>query len=1102
MDPSPSPKRSLPTNGQHSLSRRPGHKAWLRAYLLLLFVVPLMAGTYWMYLKSKEEIATEELQSDLLRARAMATIVEKDFTSAEDILSSIADRPVLKDKWSRSDLTSIETDLQEARALEPAFLFVGVFDVEGTSRVVVPHADILGTSFGYRDWYRGVTAHWQPYISEVYRTAVDPKPWVVAVAVPIRDANGNPAGILMGTYSVSELTRKFSAIEKGSQSEYYILDQNGVVAASPDVNALSEPFSIPGLLGMSRPLSGLESSEQFRRAGRNMFAEFAPVPNLGWAVVYCRPESVALAPALHLKTEYRTVSLYLLLVYLATAALAAFLMRRQTKLLSENQALNVELEERITQSKLAREELDRFFNLSPDMLCIAGTDGFFKRLNRAWEKTLGHSIEELMAVPFFEFLHPDDRRSSGREVERLDGNWSTIGFENRFRCKDGSYQWLSWNAVPFVEQHVIYAVGRNVTALKHTEQALRLSEERNRLLFECNPQSVYVYDVETLLILDVNKAAIRNYGYSREEFLALSIKDLRPPEDVPVLLESLAKATGAVQDHKVWRHRKKDGTLLDAEISSNSIIYGGRNARVVVATDITERKRTEAALAQAKEAAERSNTFKDQFLSTMSHELRTPLNAVLGFSDLLTEERYGQLNERQIRYVSHINKGGHHLLRLINDILDLSKIEAGRLQLAIENVPINRTFAEAFDTLRPLADKKSHSLVLTASPNLNVMADATRFKQILLNLIGNAIKFTPPGGKIELGARKVDQTVRVEVRDSGPGIPPEQQRRIFEAFYRLTQTDKAVEGTGLGLAITQRLVELHGGKLGLESEPGSGSCFYFTLPLAPTFESNEPSKPKSRSEAPESSRILVVEDDLAAAQLLQSQLTSAGYEAILCNGQSALETAATLRPAAITTDIIMKPISGWALLSSLKSDPRTSAIPVIVITIVDQRATGALLGADEYIVKPVKKETLLAALERCLSRREGAGRQRPILVVEDHTPTREFISEILSQHGYAVRTAADGSSARAQVAAFLPELVILDLILPGISGFQLLNEWRRDPRTNDVPVFVLTSKDLTAEEKEYLNINARAVFHKQDSWQENLLRHLRRVLPPAFAEVT
>ena len=504
---------------------------------------------------------------------------------------------------------------------------------------------------------------------------------------------------------------------------------------------------------------------------------------------------------------------------------------------------------------------------------------------------------------------------------------------------------------------------------------------------------------------------------------------------------------------------------------------------------------------RAKEELERASKFKDQFLSTMSHELRTPLNAVLGFSDLLTEERYGPLNDRQRRYINHIHTGGTHLLRLINDILDLSKIEAGRLHLAIEDVPVSRCFAEALDTLRPLAEKKAQTFVQHPTQNLCVRADATRFKQILMNLVGNAIKFTPEHGTIELAAKQMGAFVRVEVRDSGPGIPLAEQKRIFEAFYRLSHSNKAPEGTGLGLAITQRLVQLHGGELSIESEAGAGSSFFFTLPVvvAASTEKSQIALPQHKSgELP---RILVVEDDPAAAHLIKLHLISVGYDVLSCDRPNrAVEMAAEMQPAAITMDIVMKPINGWELLLNLKTDPRTSRIPVIVITILDQPTTGVLLGADEYIIKPVEKPVLLAAIDRCLNQTPRLRTARPILVVEDDTPTREFLTELLSKNGYLVRTASDGEEARSQIAASVPELVILDLNLPKVSGFQLLAEWSVDSRLSDLPVFVLTSKDLTEGEKEYIRAKTGALFQKQEPWQEALVKQLRRAVLPVLAE--
>ena len=516
---------------------------------------------------------------------------------------------------------------------------------------------------------------------------------------------------------------------------------------------------------------------------------------------------------------------------------------------------------------------------------------------------------------------------------------------------------------------------------------------------------------------------------------------------------------------------------------------------VIVTHEIRKRRRVEAALIRAKEEAERASKFKDQFLSTMSHELRTPLNAVMGFSDLLADKRYGELNERQQRYVSHINTGGRHLLKLINDILDLSKIEAGRMEISCEDLSVETIFGEVESALRPLADKKTQTLSSSTEPGLRVHADATRFRQVLMNLAGNAIKFTPEGGRIELAAHRVDGKVQVEVRDNGPGIPPEEQKRIFEAFYRLRKSGEGAEGTGLGLAITASLVKLQGGSLGLKSEPGHGSCFYFSLPIAIAVQEARPRLAKVARNAAKVPKILIIEDDRMASHLLESHLTSSGYDVVSCDQpERALEIAADLQPQAITLDLLMKPTSGWELLLRLKHDPRTRSIPVIVVSVVDQPAAGAAIGADEYLVKPVDKAALLAAVERCIEGREGSSAARPILVVEDDTPTREIIAELLKTKGYAVATAADGASARAQVAASLPGLVILDLVLPKVGGFELLAEWRADPRTAELPIFVLTSKELTAQEKSYLHANAQSLLHKQSSWQGVLLKQLERAV--------
>jgi PAS domain S-box-containing protein len=951
-----------------------GRGGWLLVLSLLLFVLPLMGSSYWMYLRTAEEIKNRELSGDLVRARTLAAIVDKDLSSAENILTSIAGRQTLRHDWQQRNLPSMERDLQEARTFEPAFLFASVYEPDGTLRVIVPSDKIVGRNFAYRDWYKGVSAHWQPYVSNVYRTDAGSKPLVVAVSVPILDDQGNLAGILMATYSVEALASKFNALNQGGWQGFTIVDSNGVVVASPNIAAQSKPANV-ALAGLvSKALSGTEGSAEVRVSDEPHVVGYAPISKLGWAALYDRPESEGLAPAMRLKTRFRNMSLYLLLIYLGTAIFTALQIRRQSRLARANQELARELESQIAQVQRSRHELDKYFTLSLDPLCIAGFDGYFKRVNPVWEKVLGWTPQELTSRPFTAFIHPEDRERTAKLAASLAQGHDAVQFENRYLCKDGSFRWFMWNATMSIDDRMIFATARDITELKQTQEQL----------------------------------------------------------------------------------------------------------------------------VAAKNEAERSNKFKDQFLSTMSHELRTPLNAVLGFSDLLGEGRYGALNDKQQRYLSHITNGGKHLLRLINDILDLSRIEAGRLQLQIETVSVEAMFSEAGDTLQPLVSKKRHVLERQSIPGLSVRADSTRLKQILMNLIANAVKFTPEGGKIELSARRIGDSVRIDVRDTGPGIPPEEQQRIFEAFYRLSHSTKAPEGTGLGLAITQRLVELHGGKLGLESQVNEGSCFYFTLPYVPEVEPNTDLATDSSAHAGPSAHILVVEDDKSAAALLEAQLVSAGYRVTVCTDpEKAVELAVALQPAAVTMDIVMKPINGWQVLTSLKSDRRTAHIPVIVVTIVDQPSAGALLGADEYIVKPVEKLVLLASVDRALSRSARSG-PRSVLIVEDHPPTREFIAESLMHRGYLVDIAGDGAAARARIAntGALPGLVILDLVLPDANGLDLLAEWRGNPATAGLPVFVLTSKDLTESEKQFLQSHSAALMRKSDRWQDTLFRQLKLVVPP------
>jgi PAS domain S-box-containing protein len=777
----------------------------------------------------------------------------------------------------------------------------------------------------------------------------------------------------------------------------------------------------------------------------------------------------------------------------------------------------------ITDKKLAEEETRRQKDLLQlilasvaDGVVVADTNGTFLLFNAAAERLVG--IGAINAPPdqwsdqYGSFL-PDGvtlyppselplvRAMRGENVDAVelfirnanvpDGRLLSIT-GRPLKGEDGS---LKGGVVVF----------QDISERKRTEEALRQSEERFRLLVsEVTDYAILMLDPEGR-VASWNAGAERIKGYKPNEIIGQHFSSFYSPEEVqqgkPAYELRVAAEQGRFAEEG-WRLRK-DGSRFWANVVITALrdATGSLRGFGKVTRDFTERKRAEELMLHAKEQAERTSQFKDQFLSTMSHELRTPLNAVLGFSDLLADERYGPLNEKQRRYINHIHTGGKHLLSLISDILDLSKIEAGRMELALESLSLDGAFAEVLSVMQPLADKKSHVLSANAEPGLAVRADATRFKQVLMNLLGNALKFTPNGGRIELAARLTNGNVRVEVRDNGPGIPPDEQKRIFEAFYRLRESGKKNEGTGLGLAITQRLVELHGGQLGLDSQLGQGSCFYFSLPATLSSKDAIVHKIEIASKSAVPTRVLVIEDHRATAQLIHSQLTSAGYQVTLCEEpQNALEIAAQLQPSAITLDIVMKPKNGWQVLTQLKRDRRTADIPLIVVSIVDQPSMGTLLGADEYLVKPVDKSTLLNAIARHASPRPAAQPGQPILIVEDDSPTREFIAEMLSAQGYAVATAADGAEARAQVIASLPQLVILDMMLPKVSGFELLREWRASLRTAALPVFVLTSKDLSQDEQHYLRTHAEMLLRKQEPWHDGLLKHLARVVAPRVAE--
>jgi signal transduction histidine kinase/CheY-like chemotaxis protein len=481
---------------------------------------------------------------------------------------------------------------------------------------------------------------------------------------------------------------------------------------------------------------------------------------------------------------------------------------------------------------------------------------------------------------------------------------------------------------------------------------------------------------------------------------------------------------------------------------------------------------------------EAASQHKSEFLANMSHELRTPLNAIIGFSEVLKMQMFGELNEKQDEYVEDILTSGKHLLSLINDILDLSKIEAGRMELEVESFVLAEALNNGVSMLRERAARRGLTLSLDVDPRIGAIeADERKVKQVIYNLLSNAVKFTPEGGRVTVTASRLPDEVRVAVADTGIGISETDQAKIFEEFRQGTRHSGAdQEGTGLGLALARRLVEMHGGRIWLESEPGKGSTFTFALPAA-----HAPEAPAVPEPAPavalkrDPLAVLIVEDDPRAAQLLSIYLEGAGlHPTIAPSGEQGLEAATALQPGTIILDILLPGRDGWDILAELKATPATAAIPVVIVSTLDERGRGFALGASDYLLKPVDREALLGTLERVGCSRDGSGARVKVLAIDDDPVALELTSAVLGPAGFDVLRAGGGEEGIAMARREQPALVILDLLMPEVDGFTVVERLKADPATADIPVVVFTGKSLTREERERLNTKVGHLAQKTE----------------------
>jgi two-component system, NtrC family, sensor kinase len=499
---------------------------------------------------------------------------------------------------------------------------------------------------------------------------------------------------------------------------------------------------------------------------------------------------------------------------------------------------------------------------------------------------------------------------------------------------------------------------------------------------------------------------------------------------------------------------------------------------------------------------EMASQHKSQFLASMSHELRTPLNAIIGLTEMMVTNaaRFG--TEKAAEPLRRVHRAGSHLLGLINQVLDLSKIEAGKLELNPETVNLAPLIEEVIGTARQLAEQNKNRLIVESQPNLGPLTiDPMRLRQILLNLLSNACKFTKQG-EVKLRVKKVvngRNWIEIAVADTGIGMTPEQQAKLFEEFTQAdSSTARQYGGTGLGLAITRKLARMMGGDVTLTSEPGKGSVFTVRLPgSADSLASRSTGSDGRRP--PSTDRVLVIDDDATARELIADHLKAEGFSVVTAaGGVEGLKFAKELRPTAITLDVMMPDLDGWSVLAALRQDPEIADIPVIMVTIVDEHRRGIALGAAGYLTKPIDRERL----HRLVSRFRAPEPPTRVLLVEDDAVQRERMRGWLEGPEWSVREAANGREALDRLKQGKPDVILLDLMMPEMDGFAVVAALQKEAGWRDIPVIVITSLDLDAKDRERLNAGVQLVLVKEKFRPADLVERIRRLVhskPPVLS---
>jgi PAS domain S-box-containing protein len=932
-------------------------------YMIVLLPILLLAG--YSSFKTHRDLTSQVHSQKLGAASLAATTLKEKLDRLVDLGVSLASRvrfrQLISDrKWSDANdiLRSVPRD----------FPFIDRFflaDLDGTLMADFPTvAEVRGMNFAERDWYRGVSRDWKPYISEVYRRAAKPQYNVVAAALPIKSDDGKLAAILILQLKLESLLEWIKDVDAGAHGAFLIVDRGGKLAARPPIDPQDKIRDFSRHSAVRKAIQGQQGVETLPNSrGEDELFAYHPVAGYGWAVALQQPAHAAYASRDHsLRLSFITYGLIILLSCALAYLILSVLIRAK------------EAEE-------ARSQMAAIVEFSDDAIL---------------SKT-------------------------------LDGTIAT------------------WN-----------------------------------------------------------KGATTIYGYDAAEVVGRSVNLLIPKEKSGDLDDILARVQrGETVNHYETTRLKKNSDTIEVSLTVSPIknAAGKIVGASTIARDITRRKRLEREIQEKTQLmkeqyrlVQEANRLKSEFLANMSHELRTPLNAIIGFAQLMHDGKVGPVSTDHKEYLGDILNSGRRLLELINDVLDLARIESGKMEFCPESVKLSSLVEQACLILKSPTTNKRLKIETELSPEVeDLFIDPAKLKQVLYNYLSNAIKFTPDGGVISIRALSEDNDrLRLEVRDTGLGIARDRIGELFLEFKQLEAgLSKKHQGTGLGLALTKKIVEAQGGQVGVLSTVGEGSSFYAILPkIAPPVREKPAERAPVAIVAPRGPKLLVVEDDEYDFNCIKKILSESGYT--VDGARSGAEGVAKAQAApydAILLDLILPDRLGWDVLNAIRNAEPNRNAPVIVLTVVAEKEAAKSFALQDYLLKPVSAGELLSALRRAGVIAHGGGKK--VLVVDDDPAVLKLAGAALESSGYQALCHSSAASALCAAAKSELDAIVVDLLMPEIDGFEFLDRVRNLANCRNTPVIVWTAKPITTEERERLNNGASSIALKGQGGIDAVLRELR-----------